>query len=288
MSCMDDIKIMNLKTLKNYFHDELKKNYSVSEIDSLFFIVISFYLEISKLDYAQNSLQKINKTNTQTIIKKIELLKKNMPIQYVLGVVFHKNIKFYLNKKVLIPRPETEELCDWIISCAKEKSNILDIGTGSGFIAIILKKHINNCKVEAWDYSLEALKVAEKNAKLNNIDVTLRKVDILKNYNLNSKFDIIVSNPPYVDISEKDEINARVKYFEPHSAVFVEHYDNMIFYKKIIEQSKRLLKKNGILYFESHSSRINILENMLKINNFKRIIIKEDMFGKKRMISAYK
>mgnify|MGYP001275066175 FL=1 len=157
---MDDIKIMNLKTLKNYFNDELKKNYSISEIDSLFFIVISFYLEISKLDYAQNSLQKINKTNTQTIIKKIELLKKNMPIQYILGEVFYKNIKFYLNKHVLIPRQETEELCDWIISCAKEKSNILDIGTGSGFIAIILKKYINNCKVEAWDYSTEALKVA--------------------------------------------------------------------------------------------------------------------------------
>ncbi|MAT79856.1 MAG: protein-(glutamine-N5) methyltransferase, release factor-specific, partial [Flavobacteriales bacterium] len=113
-------------------------------------------------------------------------------------------------------------------------------------------------------------------------------VDILKKNNVSTKFDVIVSNPPYVDVNEKSMIDSKVKDFEPHSAIFVESDDNMIFYKNIITKSKTLLKKNGFLYFESHSSRINILENMLKINNFKRIIIKEDLFGNKRMISAQK
>ena len=279
---------MNLKSFKKYFHDELKDLYSLEELDSLFFILINYYLEISKIAYIQNPLKKLNKSNIKKIISKIKLLKQNMPIQYVIGEVVHKKLKFSLNKNVLIPRPETEELCNWVISSTNKNNRILDIGTGSGFIAIILKKFINDCKVEAWDISKEALKVAKKNAKTNNVKIDFKQVDILENNISSSRFDVIVSNPPYVDYCEKNQINSRVKDYEPHDAIFVDHDDNMIFYKKIIEKSERLLNQNGILYFESHSSRINILENMLKINNFKRIIIREDLFGKKRMISAQK
>lgn len=279
---------MNLKSFKKYFHDELKDLYSLEELDSLFFILINYYLQISKIAYIQNPLKKLNKSNIKKIISKIKLLKQNMPIQYVIGEVVHKKLKFSLNKNVLIPRPETEELCNWVISSTNKNNRILDIGTGSGFIAIILKKFINDCKVEAWDISKEALKVAKKNAKTNNVKIDFKQVDILENNISSSRFDVIVSNPPYVDYCEKNQINSRVKDYEPHNAIFVDHDDNMIFYKKIIEKSQRLLKQKGVLYFESHSSRINILENMLKINNFKRIIIKEDLFGKKRMISAQK
>ena len=279
---------MNLKSFKKYFHDELKDLYSLEELDSLFFILINYYLEISKIAYIQNPQKLLNKSNIKKIFSKIKLLKENMPIQYVIGEVVHKKLKFYLNKNVLIPRPETEELCNWVISSTNKNNRILDIGTGSGFIAIILKKFINDCEVEAWDISKEALKVAKKNAKTNNVKIDFKQVDILENNISSSRFDVIVSNPPYVDYCEKNQINSRVKDYEPHDAIFVDHDDNMIFYKKIIEKSERLLNQNGILYFESHSSRINILENMLKINNFKRIIIKEDLFGKKRMISAQK
>ena len=279
---------MNLKSFKTYFHDELKDLYSLEELDSLFFILINYYLQISKIAYIQNPQKQLNKLNIKKIYSKIKLLKENMPIQYVIGEVVHKKLKFNLNKSVLIPRPETEELCNWVISSKNKKNRILDIGTGSGFIAIILKKFIHDCEVEAWDISREALKLAKKNANTNNVKIDFKQVDILENNISSSRFDVIVSNPPYVDYREKNQINSRVKNYEPHDAIFVDHDDNMIFYKKIIEKSERLLNQNGILYFESHSSRINILENMLKINNFKRIIIKEDLFGKKRMISAQK
>ena len=288
MPCLDDTRLMKLVSLRSYFNDELYHSYSAGEIDSLFFTIISFYLDLSKLDYLQYPNREINEMRIQSICNKVKLLSKNMPIQYVLGEVVHKNLKFFLNKNVLIPRPETEELCDWVISSIRKKSYILDIGTGSGFIAIILKKYISNAKVEAWDISTKAIELAKKNAKINNIDVDFKIVDILKKNNVSTKFDVIVSNPPYVDVNEKSMIDSKVKDFEPHSAIFVESDDNMIFYKNIINKSKTLLNKNGFLYFESHSSRINILENMLKINNFKRIIIKEDLFGNKRMISAQK
>ena len=279
---------MNLKSFKKYFNDELKDLYSLEELDSLFFILINYYLEISKIAYIQNPQKQLNKSIIKNFFSKIKLLKENMPIQYVIGEVVHKKLKFYLNKNVLIPRPETEELCNWVISSTNKNNRILDIGTGSGFIAIILKKFIDDCEVEAWDISREALKLAKKNANTNNVKIDFKQVDILENNISSSRFDVIVSNPPYVDYREKNQINSRVKDYEPHDAIFVDHDDNMIFYKKIIEKSERLLKQNGVLYFESHSSRINILENMLKINNFKRIIIKEDLFGKKRMISAQK
>tara|TARA_B100001175_G_scaffold15793_1_gene12014 strand:- start:287 stop:1126 length:840 start_codon:yes stop_codon:yes gene_type:complete len=279
---------MNLKSFKKYFHDELKDLYSLEELDSLFFILINYYLQISKIAYIQNPQKQLNKLNIKKIYSKIKLLKENMPIQYVIGEVVHKKLKFNLNKSVLIPRPETEELCNWVISSTNKNNRILDIGTGSGFIAIILKKFIHDCEVEAWDISREALKLAKKNANTNNVKIDFKQVDILKNNISSSRFDVIVSNPPYVDYCEKNQINSRVKDYEPHDAIFVDHDDNMIFYKKIIEKSERLLNQNGVLYFESHSSRINILENLLKINNFKRIIIKEDLFGKKRMISAQK
>lgn len=288
MPCMDDIKVMKLGSLKKFFHDELNQSHSRGEIDSLFFTIINFYLDLSKVDYLQCPNKEINQTQFQNIFNKVKLLSKNMPIQYVLGEVVHKNLKFYLNKNVLIPRPETGELCDWVISNTRKNSNILDIGTGSGFIAIILKKYISNAKVEAWDISTKAIELAKKNAEINNIDVDFKIVDILKKNSVKAKFDVVVSNPPYVDIKEKIMIDSKVKDFEPHSAIFVESDDNMIFYKNIINKSKTLLNKNGFLYFESHSSRINILENMLKINNFKKIIIKKDLFGKKRMISAQK
>ena len=279
---------MNLKSFKKYFHDELKNLYSLEELDSLFFILIKYYLEISKIAYIQNPQKQLNESNFKKIVSKIKLLKQNMPIQYIIGEVVHKTLKFHLDKNVLIPRPETEELCNWVISSTNKNNRILDIGTGSGFIAIILKKFIHDCEVEAWDNSKEALKVAKKNAKINNVEIDFKQVDIIENNISSSRFDVIVSNPPYIDNCEKNQINSRVKDYEPANAIFVDHDDNMIFYKKIIEKSDRLLKQNGVIYFESHSSRINILENMLKINNFKRIIIKEDLFGKKRMISAQK
>ena len=196
---------MNLKSFKKYFHDELKDLYSLEELDSLFFILINYYLQISKIAYIQNPQKQLNKLNIKKIYSKIKLLKENMPIQYVIGEVVHKKLKFNLNKSVLIPRPETEELCNWVISSKNKKNRILDIGTGSGFIAIILKKFIHDCEVEAWDISREALKLAKKNANTNNVKIDFKQVDILKNNISSSRFDVIVSNPPY--LTKKELLN---------------------------------------------------------------------------------
>ena len=154
MPCVDDTRVMKLGSLKKFFHDELNQSHSRGEIDSLFFTIINFFLDLSKIDYLQCPNKEINQTQFQNIFNKVKLLSKNMPIQYVLGEVVHKNLKFYLNKHVLIPRPETGELCDWVISNTRKNSNILDIGTGSGCILLSLLKELKYSRGVGIDLSL--------------------------------------------------------------------------------------------------------------------------------------
>ncbi len=286
MSCLDEIKTMTLKLLKKIFSNSLIEYYSHEEINTLFYILIEFYLGINKINYIQDPLYIISKKNISLIESKIKMIQKKIPIQYVIGQVEHKNIKLKVNKNVLIPRPETIELCDWIIFNQKKKCKILDIGTGSGLIALILKKYITGSIVHAWDKSPLILKIAKENALKNNIEINFKIVDILTEVKVNDKFDLIVSNPPYVDKSEMQFIDESIVKYEPHSAIFVEGNDNLIFYKKIIKYSKDALNSDGVLYLECHTDRINFVKNILKINNFKNISIKEDLFGRKRMIKA--
>ena len=286
MSCLDEIKTMTLKSFKKLFSNCLNEQYSKEEINTLFYIVIEFYFGINKINYVQDPLYVLSEKNISLMELKIKMIQKKIPIQYILGEVEHKNIKFKLNKNVLIPRPETIELCDWIIFNQKNKCKILDIGTGSGLIALILKKYITGSIVHAWDKSPSIIKIAKENAAKNRLEINFKIVDILKNLKVNDKFDLIVSNPPYVDKSEIQFIDEKVVKYEPHSAIFTHGNDNLIFYKKIIDFSKYALNNNGVLYFECHTDRINFVENILKINNFKNIKIKEDLFGRKRMIKA--
>ena len=159
MSCLDEIKTMTLKLLKKIFSNSLNEYYSQEEINTLFHILIEFYLGINKINYIQDPLYIISKKNISLIESKIKMIQKKIPIQYVIGQVEHKNIKLTVNKNVLIPRPETIELCDWIIFNQKNKCKILDIGTGSGLIALILKKYITGSIVHAWDKSPLVLKI---------------------------------------------------------------------------------------------------------------------------------
>ena len=179
MSCLDEIKTMTLKLLKKIFSNCLNEYYSQEEINTLFHILIEFYLGINKINYIQDPLCIISKKNISLIESKIKLIQKKIPIQYIMGEVEHKNIKFKVNKNVLIPRPETIELCDWIILNQKNKCKILDIGTGSGLIALILKKYITGSIVHAWDKSPLILKIAKENALKNNIEINFIIVDIL-------------------------------------------------------------------------------------------------------------
>ena len=286
MYCLDETKTMTLKSLKQLFLHCLNEQYSQKEINTLFYLVIEFYLGINRNNYVQDPLHVLTKKNILLIESKIKMIKKKIPIQYIIGEVEHKNIKFQLNDNVLIPRPETIELCDWIIFNHKNACKILDIGTGSGLIALILKKYLTGSIVHAWDKFPSAIKIAKENSINNNLEINFKIVDILENFKVKNKFDIIVSNPPYVDKSEMQFIDDSIIKYEPHSAIFVEGNDNLIFYKKIIQYSKDALNNNGVLYLESHTDRINFVKNILKINNFKNIKIKEDLFGRKRMIKA--
>ena len=197
-----------------------------------------------------------------------------------------EGLKIFVNKSVLIPRPETVDLCNWILKKKLNGKVILDIGTGSGLIALLLKKNSNNCVIHAWDNSEKALRIAKKNAKQNNLDINFNNVDVLKKHDHKIKFDIIVSNPPYVDKKEKNSISNVVLKNEPHEAIFVKSDDDLLFYKAIIDSSKLYLKHKGIIYFECHKETIDQVKNLLIINKFTDIEIKKDSFGINRMIQA--
>lgn len=215
------------------------------------------------------------------------LLNQHKPIQQILGYEEFMGLKFYVNEQVLIPRPETEELVELILSDHKGLTNftIADIGTGSGCIAISLKKYLTNSNVYAYDVSGEALKVARKNANSLAIDVHFQELNILTE-NLNNMFDVIVSNPPYVLHSEKEAMRRNVLDYEPSLALFVPNEDPLLFYNRIIEVAKTQLNPKGKLYFEINESyaldTLKLFDNEVWINTE----VRKDIRGKERMISA--
>ena len=215
-------------------------------------------------------------------------LERQEPVQYILGQADFYGRTFVVNEHVLIPRPETEELCQWIVPGKK----ILDIGTGSGCIAITLAAEMPEAEVTAWDISEEALKVAEENAKRTNVHVKFEQVDILhlpsSILHLTSAFDLIVSNPPYICNKERETMEANVLEHEPHTALFVPNDDPLLFYRAIAQYGQTALKEGGWLYFEINPLYAEALHEMLSKMSYHDIEIKEDQYGKQRMIRAKK
>ena len=286
MSCLDVKKTMKLKELKELTQAKLLKIYGIEESRSIFHLLLNEFLGIDVINFHINGDKKISLDSLNLFNEKISLIEKEIPVQYVIGHVMIEGLKIFVNKSVLIPRPETVDLCNWIIQKKLNDQVILDIGTGSGLIALFLKKNSNNCVIHAWDNSEKALRIAKKNAKQNYLDITFNNVDILKKYDHTIKFDIIVSNPPYVHKKEKNLISNVVLKNEPSEAIFVNSDDDLLFYKTIINFSKSHLKQKGIIYFECHKETINQVKNLLIINKFTDIEIKKDSFGINRMIKA--
>lgn len=234
----------------------------------------------------------------QTELEEIaQRLLKGEPIQYVLGQAEFCGRTFFVNEHVLIPRPETEELCRWIVSEARSERmeardcSILDIGTGSGCIAITLATEMPGAKVTAWDISPDALEVARKNAKRADVHVSFRQVDALNNANSSfhiSHFSLIVSNPPYICNKERETMEANVLEHEPHTALFVPDDDPLLFYRAIAQYGQTALKEGGWLYFEINPLYAESLRQLLCAMRFCRIETKEDQYGKQRMIRARK
>ena len=283
---MDDkVFIMTLIEYYNLFFKILDSKIQKNELNEFFFWLIEYYCNINRMEYILNPNYLIDKDQKSNLFKAIEQLKKNMPIQYVIGESEFMNLKFYLNNKVLIPRPETEELVSWVLSMKPVNKKILDIGTGSGCIAITLAKFIKSCELTAWDINKEILEVARKNALSNKVKVLFEIQDISR-IKSDRKFDIIVSNPPYICSSEKKNIKENVLLFEPHKALFVEDNDPLFFYDKIIDFGKKNLNNNGNIFFEINENHNQKVSDLLIKAGFHDIELKKDYRLKNRMIRA--
>ena len=283
---------MKLKELKHNFTEALSEVYPSEEIQSFFSILSEKYLNLARVQITLEADKEIDSTALEKFEKALKRLKKQEPIQYVVGDTEFYGLTFNVNKNTLIPRPETEELVEWIIedSVSEKRSNysILDIGTGSGCIAISLAKNLKGATVSALDYSFEALKTAEENAKLNNVRVQFFQKDILKVGTLPQQYDVIVSNPPYVRELEKLEMQSNVLDHEPASALFVSNSDPLLFYRTIARLSLRYLKPNGKFYFEINEYLSEELIDSLKQEGYPIIELRKDFRGKDRMLLCRK
>jgi release factor glutamine methyltransferase len=298
---------MTLKNFRTYFTDTLQEIYLKTEIDTFFFLLIEEKLNLQRVDTVMQPDFLIADANLSELKIILKRLQKEEPIQYILGNTEFYGLPFKVNKNTLIPRPETEELVEWIIkevtelqsnkvakldmdatsTMNEEKSiSIIDIGTGTGCIPISLAKNLNNVKISAIDVSSEALIVAQQNATLNNVDISFLEMDILETKELPQKYNLIVSNPPYVRELEKVEINNNVLKNEPHIALFVEDDNPLIFYSKIADLAKYHLKKEGLLFFEINQYLGKETVAMLKHKGFNSIKLKKDLFGNDRMVKV--
>ncbi len=282
---------MKLKDLRDIFHKELQAIYPLEEINSLFYILIDFHFKVSRLALVLDP--DLKREDVKLVLTHLEQLKQEQPIQYILGKTEFYGLTFKVDANVLIPRPETEALVTWIIDCVglDKDITILDIGTGSGCIAIALAKNLPNVKVFALDVSVNALKIAKQNAEFNNVTIECIEADILSSHYAErvkalQKFDVIVSNPPYVRALEKALMKTNVLDNEPHLALFVEDDNPLIFYKAICEFAAINLNPNGKLFFEINEYLGKEMIGLVSQYDFKNIELQQDIFKKDRMLKA--
>lgn len=280
---IDDYRVLFRKSLAGSTEPE--------EIENLCFLSLQHVLDMSKVEISLSRKQELDAIQITSLTEILQRLEKSEPIQYIIGNTSFYGLEFQVNPSTLIPRPETEELVDWIITEVKNNSqtsepNILDIGTGSGCIAISLAKNLIKASVNAIDISEEALVTASQNASSNEVKVEFLKKDILETKTLEASYDVIVSNPPYVRILEKKEMRANVINNEPESALFVPDEDPLLFYRKIGILALESLKDTGMLFFEINEYLGLETVEFLKEIGFTDVILKKDMFGKDRMIKA--
>lgn len=279
---------MNLKDFRTLFNTELTNLYPKTEIDAFFFRLIEDKLGFQLMEVFTQQEYIISSENLLVLNNVINRLKNEEPIQYILGKTEFYGLPFIVNENVLIPRPETEELVSWVINEVKKNNlkTLLDIGTGSGCIPIAIKKNNPNLEVSALDISLKAIKVAKENATQNNTEIKFINADILQTETLEQKFDIIISNPPYVRELEKKEIKNNVLQNEPHLALFVPDENPLLFYTKIADLAKKHLNPNGLLFFEINQYLGKEISEVLHEKGFKNVELKKDLLGNDRMIKA--
>lgn len=278
---------MKIKNYKTIFINQVAPFFDETEAESFFYIILENWHHLKRIDLALQPDLEMSDIDLQKWNDIVIELKTQKPIQYILGETFFYDLRFQVDENTLIPRPETEELVALILASNKEtnkKIKVLDIGTGSGCIAISLAKNLPNAHLFALDVSEKAIEIAQKNAKYNDVSITFLHQNILETVNLNKQFDIIVSNPPYVRNLEKSEINKNVLDYEPHLALFVEDNDALLFYKKIAQLAKKNLNQNGQLFFEINQYLAKETVELIKDLGFKNIKLHQDIYGNDRMI----
>jgi len=282
--------VKQVSTLFKNLAIELSSLYAKEEAASIARIIFKEILGISRTDIAIEPELQITQSDEEKIKRVGRKLMEGYPVQQILGFADFYGIKFKVNKYTLIPRPETEELVQWIIEENKEKKGlkILDIGTGSGCIAIALAKRLNHSQVEAIDISSKALNVAMMNSKELGVQINFARMDILKKSYSDKlgMFDIIVSNPPYVTEKEKETMHINVLEHDPQSALFVPDNDPLLFYNAIFELSLKHLTAGGKIYFEINEVYGQNIQELLESRGFKNVLIKKDLNGKDRMASG--
>lgn len=279
----------SLLGLRNYFNDKLIELYPEEELSSLFFIGLDFYLKLSRLQYMSDPQATVSESDILRMRYLAKELKKERPIQHILGECEFMDLKIKVNEDVLIPRPETEEIVDDIFKKVKNIRTAVDLCTGSACIALALKNNYSDSIVLALDKSRDALKVAKENALLNNLDIEFKEEDILVDELNLPDCDLIVSNPPYVRNSEKKQMSKNVLEFEPEMALFVEDNDPLIFYREIIRIAVEKLKPNAWLFMEINEKfGKEILDMMNKAGISKNAYVNKDLNGKDRWVSGQK
>lgn len=294
---------MTCQHVYDHFVKQLTTLYDKQEAESITRLLFRELLGMTPVNMVTESQRHISEVKANNLAYCLVRLMKGEPVQYVLGYTWFYGLKVRVNRHVLIPRPETEELVDWIIRDHRNQPpmQMLDVGTGSGCIAIALKKNLPHASVAAVDVSMHALDIAKENSKWNETEIAFGRFDLLNQdqESLNSLMDarlhadsdhpiidLIVSNPPYIPQSEIQEMHPNVKDYEPHLALFVPDRDPMIYYKAIAEMAEQYLSSNGVIYLELHENYTHLAVEILNSFGYSSIQVINDLQGKQRMLRA--
>ena len=277
-----------MKRIANKIHNELSGLYPTGELATLTRIITTELLGVSQMTFYLKDDITLTAEQEALLDNAIERLKKQEPIQYILGYCDFCGLRFKVTPATLIPRPETSELVEWIVGEATGRERILDIGTGSGCIAVSLAHKLPQSKVTAWDISANALTIAAENSRAHGTNITIAQVDILAHRSTDEQFEIIVSNPPYIKEIEKEQMEANVLNWEPHTALFVPNSDPLLFYRTIAQKGVNMLAPGGRLYFEINRAHGKETIEMLAALGYTGIELRKDIFGNDRMIKATK
>lgn len=272
-----------VKDIRPFFLEKIAPIYGEKEANSMVYWIIQSVLGYSKSDSIIQQDAAVNETQKVKLVEIVSRLIEEEPLQYILGTTEFMSLEFKVNKHTLIPRPETEELVQWVLQ--EDFKSALDIGTGSGCIAISLARQ-SKASLSALDFSKETLEVAKDNAKSNEVAIEFIHTDILQKPSLQKTFDLIVSNPPYLLESDKKLMQRNVLKYEPHTALFVPDKGALVFYNSITDFAQNHLNENGRLFFEIHENKGEQLLQMLHEKGFSKLELRKDMQGKDRMVKA--